>query len=203
MRNKLEIIYSPEEIQAMTRSWLAFSATNIVFREDDNGTIQLLLGDRAKPAMSIPEDGRWCLIGGFNTFDGLTMWADVADAHLAAQLGITVEPHQCSGFLPCEYDMAKITAPLNTPFGQLPIKRVAFDRIVLLTPAQAAALKPQGKLGDVRWVTLAEFQTLAELKGPEGLSFPHQVAHVETAFDLLDSCFLPLNQLTPRWEWDL
>ena len=115
-----------EEVAKMIRSWLAWSATNIIFGPDG----RLLLGVRSNAEQrAIPEPGDLALVGGFNTvLDGPAMWADVANAHAKAQLGIDLTPEQCSPFLPCEYDMAEITEPLKTPQGELVIKRVAFDR---------------------------------------------------------------------------
>ena len=176
-------IMEQDELDGMLKSWLAWSATNIMFFPDGD----LLLGVRSNAEVrSIPEPGDLALIGGFNTVvAGPAMFRDAADAHAKAQLGIVLTPDQCSGFLPCEYEMADISEPLKTPQGALNIKRVEFDRIVVLTDEQVTALKPQGKLRDYLKVSREEFNNMVD--GGD-ISFPHQVEHVRMVFDdfLLD-----------------
>lgn len=172
-----------DELNTMTRSWLAWSATNIVFARFVGGP-KLLLGLRAVPAQSIPEPGDYALVGGFNTIlPSPAMFADVANAHLKAQLGLEVSADQCGDFMPCEYPMEEISAPLKTPNGALPIKRVAFDRLVLLEAAQVAAATPMGKLKAIEWVDGVQFETLV---GTGKLSFPFQIDHVREGFRRYD-----------------
>lgn len=180
-------------LEKMTRTWLAFSATNIVFNSEGN----LILGLRKAPAEAIPEPGDYVLIGGFNTdVPGPAMFSDVADWHARAQLGLTLTPEQCSDFLMCEYDMKSITAPLNPPYGKMPIKRVAFDRFVVLTKKQEAAMVPGGKIKATRVITEEEFTEMVT-NSPESLSFVHEIDHVYQAFtavrevigmDMIDPC---------------
>lgn len=110
------------------------------------------------------------------------MLADLADAHLREQLGLTdVSPQQCSPFMPCEYNMREISEPLKTPFGSLDIKRIAFDRIVHLTAEQSAAMKAGGKLETLERFSKSELQALVE---SGGCSFPHQLGDVYMALDM-------------------
>lgn len=156
----LNEVLGQDGVATMIRSWMAWSATNIMFGPDG----KLLLGVRsnAEPR-AIPEAGDVALVGGFNTvIDGPAMFRDVADAHAKVQLGIVLTPEQCTGFLPCEYEMADMDGPLKTPQGVLNIKRVAFDRIVVLTEEQVAAIVPTGKLRDVVWATREEFEAMVE-----------------------------------------
>lgn len=180
MSTHLTDVYTADELNQLIRSWLAYSATNIIFAEID-GKVELLLGIRTNPAESIPEPGDHCLIGGFNhqIYPSPSMLADVADGHAVGQLGIRLEPGQCSPFLACEYDMAKILGSLKTPYGEVHIKRVAFVRMVMLDADQVTQITPQGKINAIRWVTREEFEALAQ---SGELSFPHQLEHVRKAF---------------------
>ncbi|PIZ31500.1 MAG: hypothetical protein COY40_01835 [Alphaproteobacteria bacterium CG_4_10_14_0_8_um_filter_53_9] len=199
MTTPLSDHYTADEIGNLLRSWLAFSATNIMF--DVTGKVpRLLLGLRKAPAASIPEPGAYSLgAAGFNTVvPGPAMLEDVANAHAKAQLGIELNADQCSPFLPCEYTMADISDPLNTLFGPLNIKRVAFDRIVFLDDNQMAALQqlkddnlhfPEGsKLKAIQFMTWEEFRNL---EGTGTLSFPFQVDHVLDGFGFAQRRQLP------------
>lgn len=173
-----------EETATMIQTWLAFSATNIVF--DNNG--HLILGVLTEQTdKAIPETGDTCLIGGFNggLVEGPTMFATLANAHLKKQLGLTVAPEQCSDFIPCEYNMDEITEPLKTPFGEFFIKRVAFDRFVKLTKEQTLAIAPFGKIKST--ITLSKKEFTAYISGAESIRFEHQIQHVYDGFKWVNS----------------
>lgn len=171
-------IMPSEELEAMHRSWEAWSATNIMFTPDG----KLVLGLRTVKPESIPEPGDYALVGGFNTLVAPpAMRRDVADAHAKDQLNIDLVPGQSSTFLPCEYEMSEIKDPLKTSNGPIHIKRTAFDRITLLTKEQVESLQPQGKLKGVECVTEQQFERLVE---SGKLSFHHQIEHVRMAFKL-------------------
>jgi hypothetical protein len=177
---QLTDIYPPDQINQRIRSWLIWSATNIVIGPD--GRLLLIVRSNAEER-AIPEPGDLALVGGFNTVvNGPTMFGAVADAHLKAILGLTVQQEQCSDFLPCEYDMENTDGPLNTPFGVLDIKRVAFDRIVLLDEGDVARITPQGKARDIVWMTETEFRHTIAKDGYGGISFPYQIEHVLAGF---------------------
>jgi hypothetical protein len=144
---------------------------------------KLLLGVCAMPPEAIPKVRDLCLPGGANTYvPAPAMLAEAADAWLLANLGLKLSPEQCSDFLPCEYDMANITDPLETSVGPLHIKRVAFQRLGCLTEKQAESIRPQNRLKGVYWASLSEFEELFE---ENRLSFPHQYVQVWAAFNIV------------------
>jgi hypothetical protein len=170
-------------IALMHRSWLAWSAGTYLFLPGNK--VRLLLGIRAMPPDSIPEDGDLCLTAGFNTFlPPPAKWAAAADEWLLANLGLTLRPEQCSDFLPVEYDMANITAPLLTSVGSLRIKRVAVQRLGMITEEQADSIQPRGKLKGTLPVTAGEFEEL--VREGKRISFPHEVELVRQAFDIVE-----------------
>lgn len=180
MSKDLNKIFGEAEVAEMTKSWMAFSATNIIFCEGN-----LILGVRNNAVeRSIPEAGDFALIGGFNTVvTGPAMFEEIANAHVEDQLGIELEPSQCSDFLQCEYNMLEITKPLKTPNGEIPIKRAAFDRIVHITEQQLKVAfdyvaRNDGKIKHLYPIGRDRF---GEIK--EDCSFPEQLSHVEEAFD--------------------
>lgn len=174
---------APSFVKNLIKSWLAYSATNICFTPDG----KLILGDRSEKyeeanGRAIPEPGSICLIGGFNTNPLLNMFSAIANWHLENQIGVKVKESQCSPFLPCEYDMKELEdKPLNTPDGSLYIKRVAFDRLALLTREQVSEIQlPEGgKIKRIHFVTKEE---LLEMYAAGKVSFPHQMNHVLDAF---------------------
>ena len=185
MTTDLTQLMEQGELDAMLRSWAAYSATNIVFGPDG----RLLLGVLSKSASrTIPEPGDLVLIGGFNTLlPGNSSFAEVATAHAMAQLGIVLMSGQCSDFLPCEFPMAEITAPLMTPYGPMFIKRIAFERVVVLNGTQVSSLQPQGKLRDVVWLTSSEFEDMIR---KSGISFPYEIEYVRMAFEMVNQGYL-------------
>ncbi|MFT7433831.1 MAG: hypothetical protein ACI9TY_001474 [Alphaproteobacteria bacterium] len=177
--NSEQLTQTPEQKAKMVQTWLAFSATNIVFDHKGN----LILGVLTDPTKkSIPEAGDTCLNGGFNNglVEGPTMFKDLADAHLKNQLGLTVSPEQCSDFIPCEYNMAEIYDPLKTPFGNFYIKRVAFDRFVQLTEAQTLNILPAGKIKSIKKLSLYDFKAL--IFSAKDVRFEHQIKHILDGF---------------------
>lgn len=175
----------PDEItvavtEEITRSWIAFSATNIPFQ---NG--ELILGVRSNlEPRGIPEGGDLALWGGFyfGIKSGFKMFAEIANAHFKNQASIDLQENQCSPFLHCEYNMYEITEPLNTPFGPVHIKRVAFDRIVHLNNDQEIICNPSGKIKTFQRYNQQEWLTLLE-KEHENISFPFQAGHITRAFE--------------------
>lgn len=173
-----EIIVAVKE--ELTRSWLAFSATNIPFKQGD-----LVLGIRSNlEDRAIPEIGDLALWGGFyfGLNAGLKMFAEIADAHFLKQTGITLTPEQCSPFIHCEYNMHEIHDPLNTPFGEIHIKRVAFDRIIHLRDDQEIICNSRGKIKEHRTYTHQGWLDIVA-KGLNNISFPFQVEHITDAFE--------------------
>jgi hypothetical protein len=165
-------------IRKANASQLAFSVSTLPFTPKG----ELVLGVRATRPESIPEVGDLCLTAGFNTYvPGPAMWAAAADAWLLANLGLQLDSAQCSDFLPVEYDMAKIRAPLKIVEDLWDIKRVAFHRLAGLTNEQVESLRPQDRLTDVFKVNRERFEALLDTK----VSFPHEFDFVRRAFDIV------------------
>ncbi len=188
--------YSREDLLAAIAAWQAWSVANLCFSQVE-GQTKLLLGQRRQPPTAIPEPGQYALIGGFNDIlPGPAMFADLANAHMLHQISLRHGDHYTSGdFVPCEFPMEIISAPLNTPLGPLPIKRVSNMRLVWIDPDAIPAIMPQNKIANVQWVTLEELSTLALAKQ---LTFPHQVEMVMQIFPQVRSA-QDVQLLKPGW----
>lgn len=175
---------APEEVRAkLVQTWLAFSATNIVFTASGD----LLLGDlveRKPESKAIPETGDTCLIGGFNggVVAGPCSFADLADAHLTNMLGVKAsECLEVSEFTHTEYPAEAMQDPLKTPFGEFNIKRVAFERIVVLSKKQMKQLTPAGKIKGVTTLNLKSF-VKQYCEQSESCRFKYQLETVTESF---------------------
>ena len=175
---------NPTLAAQMVQTWLAFSATNIVFTP----TGELILGvlkDIHSPEKAIPETGNFCLIGGFNggVVDGPCSFKELADAHLKNMLSLDVK--DClytTQFTHTEYPAEAMETPLNTPYGSFPIKRVAFERIVVLSGKQMREMQPQGKIKNIWTVNYDDFMD-DMFQYPEDSRFQHQLDTVKKAFE--------------------
>ena len=174
---------NPTLAAQMVQTWLAFSATNIVFTP----TGELVLGvlkDIHSPEKAIPETGNFCLIGGFNggIVDNLCSFKELADTHLKTMLSIDVK--DClytTQFTHTEYPAEAMEKPLNTPYGSFPIKRVAFERIVVLSEKQMREIQPKGKIKNIWTVNYDDFMD-DMFQYPEDCRFQHQLDTVKKAF---------------------
>ena len=160
-------------------SFLAYSVSNIVFVKHDGEIKLVIMASNWPEVVPEPEWRPLAMVGGFNThIDTSATFVDVANAQLKAELGIEVGPEQCSDFLHCEHPEPKI---INTPLGQLNIKRVAFDRFVMVTAEQMATMAPQGQLASI-WGAEDYFQQLV-------------------AEDMLGYCSQKLQQIQQGFAW--
>ncbi len=185
VREKIRNIIEKDPIHtaAMVQTWLAFSATNIVFTP----TGELVLGvlkDIHSPEKAIPETGNFCLIGGFNggIVDNPCSFKELADTHLKTMLSIDVK--DClytTQFTHTEYPAEAMEKPLNTPYGSFPIKRVAFERIVVLSEKQMREMQPKGKIKNIWTVNYGDFMD-DMFQYPEDCRFQHQLDTVKKAF---------------------
>lgn len=173
----------PEHLRAkMVQTWLAFSATNIPFTEDGKLILGILPQDDVPKA--IPENGPTCLIGGFNggLVAGPCSFDELADAHAKKMLNIDVS--QClkvSSFSICEYPSEAMEKPLNTPYGAFPIKRVAFERYIVLSNEQFSSIKAGGKIVGIKTVSYDEF-VADYLDSNKGSRFQYQLNTIDRAF---------------------
>lgn len=176
----------PAELRAkLVQTWLAYSATNIVFTYDGH----LVLGDlveRNPDDKAIPETGDTSLIGGFNNsvVAGPCSLKELADAHLLGMLGVNIdECHYTEKFGFTEYPKEAMAEMLKTPFGDFSIKRVSFQRIVILTKEQSENLKPGGKIKDVFLLDHEAFQQNYYTQVSESkCRFRYQLVDVAWAF---------------------
>lgn len=173
---------SPELRAKLVQTWLAFSATNIPFTEDGKLILGILPQDDVPNA--IPENGPTCLIGGFNggLVAGPCSFADLADAHAKKMLNLDVSKClKVSSFSICEYPAEAMEAPLNTPFGSFPIKRVAFERYIVLSKEQFNNIEVAGKIVSIKTVSYEEFVD-DYLNGDQGSRFKYQLKAIDRAF---------------------
>ncbi|MAI08120.1 MAG: hypothetical protein CMF61_04085 [Magnetococcales bacterium] len=174
---------APAELRTqMVQTWLAFSATNIPFTEDG----QLILGilPQGDVPNAIPENGPTCLIGGFNggLVSGPCSFAELADVHAKNMLNINVSGCvKVSSFSICEYPAEAMAEPLNTPYGAFPIKRVAFERYIVLSKEQFNNIEVGGKIVGIKTVSYEEF-VADYLNGDQGSRFKYQLETIDRAF---------------------
>ncbi|MBI1308367.1 MAG: hypothetical protein GC129_00715 [Proteobacteria bacterium] len=175
--------FSLNDIRAGMPSWLAYSSGRMNFNQKG----EILLGWRTETPRAIPENGEVALAtSGFNNVvPGPAMYAQVADAHALAMIGLVPPREQCTpDFRPCEYDVKAMPAPLGTSFGPLDIKRVAMSGICLMDDETAEQVKfvSHPKLKSISWESEARVR---ELEKESKLSFPYQVEHLYRAFEVV------------------